>query len=180
MNDTILHTGRLNLIPATCDILTADLESRAELGLLLNAAIPVTWPPALLDKDVLREFIRMRKDTKGPLCMTWYWVINEPGTGERTLIGTGGIVQSGDSSSVMLGYSVLPPFQNRGYATEAVRALVQEIFLQPGIREILATTFPTHPASIRVLEKSGFLRTDRILSGSGAEEGTVCYLLERE
>jgi [ribosomal protein S5]-alanine N-acetyltransferase len=181
MNDpgegTPLRTDRLTLVPATCAILAADLEDRTALARLLSARIPAAWPPPLMDGNVLRDFLRMRTDTTGPLFSLWYWVYNGPGPDGRVLAGSGGIVQSGtDTDTVVLGYSVLDEFQNRGYATEAVRALVSEIFLQPGIRTIAATTFPHLASSIRVLEKCGFTKTGNVPSGTGAEEGTVCYL----
>lgn len=81
--------------------------------------------------------------------------------------------------TVMLGYSVLDEFRNRGYATEAVRYLIPCFLSLPGIRRIAATTYPDLGASIRVLEKNGFTKADLPLSGTGAEEGTICYLLKK-
>jgi len=99
-----------------------------------------------------------------------------PGPGWRTGEFVG-IKNAPDA--VVLGYSVLDEYHNRGYATEAVRALVPEIFSLPGIQRIIATTYPDFGASVRVLEKNGFSRTDRVPAGTGAEEGTVCFLLEK-
>ncbi|MDD1690866.1 MAG: GNAT family N-acetyltransferase [Methanoregula sp.] len=176
---TSLRTGRLELIPATMEILSADLNNKGELARLLNAGIPSAWPPPLMDEGVIREFIRMCAETSGPAFAAWYWILDEPGTAGRTLIGNGGILEAeNDASSVVLGYSVLDAFQDRGYATEAVRTLIPEIFSRPGTRKIIATTYPDLAASIRVLEKNGFVKTDRVPAGSGAEEGTVCYVLE--
>jgi len=73
---------------------------------------------------------------------------------------------------------VLEEYWNRGYATEAVEALVPVIFSLPGITRIIATTYPHLTASIRVLQKNGFERTNEVAAGVGAEEGTVCYLRE--
>lgn len=46
----------------------------------------------------------------------------------------------------------------RGYATEAVRAVVDHAFGPLGLRRIEAGAYATNPASIRVLEKNGFVR----------------------
>ncbi len=46
----------------------------------------------------------------------------------------------------------------RGYATEAVRAVVEHAFGPLGLRRIGAGAYATNPASIRVLEKLGFRR----------------------
>jgi RimJ/RimL family protein N-acetyltransferase len=133
-----------------------------------------------MDVGVIREFIRMSLPASGPVFAAWYWVLNDPLDGRRVLIGNGGILGVENvPDTAVLGYSVLDEYQNRGYATEAVRALIPEIFSLPGIRRIIATTYPDLRASIRVLEKNGFVRTDQVPAGTGAEEGTVCFVREK-
>lgn len=173
-------TERLELIPSTRPILESDLNDRTGLARNLNAEIPEAWPPPLMDEGVIREFIRMSSDVSGPVFAAWYWILDDPAAGRRVLIGNGGILgaESGPDT-VVLGYSVLDAYRNRGYATEAVRALIPQIFSLPGVRRIVATTYPDHGASIRVLEKNGFIRTGRVPAGTGAEEGTVCYVREK-
>jgi RimJ/RimL family protein N-acetyltransferase len=175
-----VSTERLDLILANRKILESDLGHRAELARLLHAEIPAAWPPPLMDEGVIREFIRMSLPASGPVFAAWYWVLNDPLDGRRVLIGNGGILGVENvPDTAVLGYSVLDEYQNRGYATEAVRALIPEIFALPGIRRIIATTYPDLRASIRVLEKNGFVRTDQVPAGTGAEEGTVCFVREK-
>ncbi len=175
-----IRTPHLELIRATVEILESDLHDKKELARLLDAEIPAAWPPALMDEDVLRDFTRMCADTGVSGFSTWYWVRDDPVAGSRTLVGSGGVLPMESApDAVMLGYSVLDEFQNRGYATEAVRYLIPHFFSLPGIRQIAATTYPDLGASIRVLEKNGFTKTDLPLSGTGAEEGTVCHVLEK-
>jgi RimJ/RimL family protein N-acetyltransferase len=133
-----------------------------------------------MDENAIRQFIRLSSETAGPLFAAWYWVLDNPAAGCRVLVGNGGVLGIKNApDAVVLGYSVLDEYHNRGYATEAVRALVPEIFSLPGIQRIIATTYPDFGASVRVLEKNGFSRTDRVPAGTGAEEGTVCFLLEK-
>lgn len=47
-------------------------------------------------------------------------------------------------------------FVGRGYATEVLRAAIDDAFAHAGIGTIFATVRPENAASIRVLEKSGF------------------------
>jgi RimJ/RimL family protein N-acetyltransferase len=130
-----------------------------------------------MDESVIAEFIPMCSNPKGPVFAAWYWVLDDPAYPGRILIGNGGVLQTdGRPETVVLGYSVLDEFQNHGYTTEAVRALIPAIFSLQGITRIIATTYPELGASIRVLEKSGFARSDLLLSGTGAEEGTVCFV----
>ncbi|MEN6611479.1 MAG: GNAT family N-acetyltransferase [Methanoregulaceae archaeon] len=176
-----IHTGRLELIPATLDILKSDLGNRDRLAGLLHAEIPASWPPPMLTPDVLKEFIRLKYEGADPLCITWYWIRDEGNPENRVLIGSGGIATLPVAKNgVFIGYSVLSEFQNRGYATEAVRAIVSVIFAVPNLRRILATTNPNLPASIRVLEKTGFIRSGTISGGTGFDEGTILYVRERE
>lgn len=79
----------------------------------------------------------------------------------------------------MIGYSVLDEFQNYGYATEALCHLIPVIFSRPGIRRIIATTYTELKASIRVLEKCGFVPVGETSGGNGIEEGTVMLVLEQ-
>ena len=67
-------------------------------------------------------------------------------------IGFFGPPQDGE---VEIGYGIVPSRQRRGYATEAVRAMVADIFQLPGVQTVTAHVDLDNPASIRVLEKSG-------------------------
>lgn len=175
-----ITTDRLELVPATHAMLTADLDGHAALRRLLHADVPAKWPPALLDETIRKAFCQMAEEPSDPHFAFWYWILRGADTGKRTLIGSGGITTiTGEPGTVGIGYSVLDDFQGRGYATEAVAALLPAIFEFPGVVRICATTFPDLPASIRVLEKTGFVRAGTKGRGVGIEEGTLCFVLER-
>lgn len=170
-----IRTARLELIPATLGMLISDRNDRAMLARLLDADIPDSWPPELLDETTMDEFIRMQAEQSDPHFCSWYWIRYGQ---DRVLIGSGGIASvPGETETVMIGYSVLREFQNRGYATEAIQQLVSFIVTLPGVRRILATTYPELKASIRVLEKSGFVPDGITEGGAGMEEGTIRYVL---
>nr|WP_295939957.1 GNAT family N-acetyltransferase [uncultured Alistipes sp.] len=57
-----------------------------------------------------------------------------------------------------IGYGLEKQYENRGYMTEAVRALCSWVQQQPGILHITAETDADNPASQRILEKAGFRR----------------------
>jgi len=65
-----------------------------------------------------------------------------------------------------IGYGISEKHQNRGYATEAVEAVVKWALKQSGVTRIEAETEPDNTASRRVLEKCGFIPT-----GTIGEEG---------
>lgn len=55
----------------------------------------------------------------------------------------------------VLGYWIGRPYWNKGYCTEATRALVEYGFRSLGLNRVQAYTFEPNPASGRVLEKIG-------------------------
>ena len=67
-----------------------------------------------------------------------------------------------------IGYGIDPNYQNQGYTTEAVRAMIAWAFLNPDCRSVVAPdTAKSNPASNRVLEKVGmhvYAETDDTLS----------------
>ncbi|MCM2466257.1 GNAT family N-acetyltransferase [Methanoculleus oceani] len=179
MKTIYIRTERLDLIPATLEILESDRDDRQKLARLLSAAVPGSWPPPLLDDETLGAFIQMVSEKGDPLFAAWYWVRDDPRDGERVLVGSGGVASSPVPGTVLIGYSVLEEFQCRGYATEAVRHLIPAIFSLPGVRRIVATTYPDLFGSIRVLEKNGFVHAGEAPAGEGFEEGTVVYVREK-
>jgi len=174
-----LRTRRLDLVPATGEILSADLSDHKRLSRLLDADVPAAWPPAEMNREVLSEFYRMETEKTDPLFACWYWVLDDLKASGRVLIGSGGTGSAiCDPETVLIGYSVLDGFQNRGFATEAVQGMIPVIFSRPRILRIMATTFPELKASIRVLEKTGFTCTGPTQAGDGLEEGTLGFVLE--
>ena len=79
-----------------------------------------------------------------------------------------------ESGSAEIGYGVAENYQNCGYATEAVCAVVDWALRQNRIKRVTAEVDKDNIASVRVLEKSGFELTDII-----GEEGTI-YRKERQ
>lgn len=61
--------------------------------------------------------------------------------------------------SIELGYVIAPAYQNRGYATEAVRACIDELF-RMGFGHITAGYFQQNTASCRVMQKCGMHKLD--------------------
>lgn len=170
----------MELIPATREMLAGDQGDRSELRRLLRATIPSSWPPVLLDETTIREFFRLATSGEDKNFHVWYWVLVEGGDAGRTLVGSGGTATCPqEPDTVIIGYSVAEGFEGQGYATEAVGKMIPAIFTSPGIRRILATTYPELKGSICVLEKNGFLPAPFRGTGSGIGEGTLAFFRER-
>jgi len=99
---------------------------------------------------------------------------------EGRLIGCTGYMPEGDGSAEV-GYWIGKPYWNRGFATEAVRAVVAHAFGQSGIHTLDAGHFVDNPASARVLQKLGFAKLDEGLwpcEARGHQVPCVGYRLE--
>lgn len=90
---------------------------------------------------------------------SWVMTLRESGQ----VIGTIGYVwYSYDSRSAELGYSLSREYWNRGFATEALKAVIGESFRSLPLNRIEAQYDLRNPASGRVMEKSG-LRQEGVL-----------------
>ncbi|MFT3808209.1 GNAT family N-acetyltransferase [Arenimonas sp.] len=71
---------------------------------------------------------------------------------------------------VEIAYGIDPQHQNRGYATEAAKALIDFALSDARVRQVIAHTMPDNAISSRVLEKCGFRRIGEIFD---PEDGLV-------
>jgi aminoglycoside 6'-N-acetyltransferase len=79
------------------------------------------------------------------------------------LVGDVGLSPADDAPDVIkIGYTVSPAAQGRGYATEAVSALVRYAFDRLGAVTVRAYASEENVASIRVAEKVGMRLVERI------------------
>jgi ribosomal-protein-alanine N-acetyltransferase len=56
---------------------------------------------------------------------------------------------------IWVGYSIVPNYRGRGFASEATRALIERAFERPGIHRITAECLDYNVASLKVLERMG-------------------------
>ncbi len=59
-----------------------------------------------------------------------------------------------ENDTIEIGYVIHPDYQGKGYATEAVHAMIEEL-LKMGFRKVKAGYFEENVASRRVMEKCG-------------------------
>jgi RimJ/RimL family protein N-acetyltransferase len=88
--------------------------------------------------------------------------------------GTIGIQRQKDIErhAVEIGYWLGEAFWGRGIMSAAVRTLTQSVLAEPDLYRVFATVFPWNPASMRVLEKSGY-RREGVLVRSGFKDGVL-------
>jgi RimJ/RimL family protein N-acetyltransferase len=158
-NTETLSTDRLLLIAATLDHLCAEIEAPAKLASMLGIDVPSGWPPGEYDRSA-QEFFRDRMEELGPTgagWYSWYVLLRKEVSPTAMLIGAAGYAGPPDGAGeIEIGYSILPAWRGQGFATEAVRALVERAFLDTNVLRIVARTTARNPASCNVLLRAGF------------------------
>jgi len=152
----MIVTRRLTLVPASVALARAELHDRGAFAEMLGAVVPEAWPPRTT-ADVLPLFLSWLEAAPDRVgWFSWYALLRDATDAGSILIGGGGFLGPPQDGTVQMGYSVLPEFQRRGYATEMVRGLASWASVHPSVAVVAAETEWDNPASVRVLERSGF------------------------
>lgn len=110
-----------------------------------------------------------------------HWGIELAGS----LIGSVSVVGINDfDQKATLGYCLARRYWSKGYATEAVRAVLEYIFTQTSINRLEASHSVNNPASGKVLEKAGFLyeglAKEYYRCGLGFQDSRLFALIRRD
>ena len=96
------------------------------------------------------------------------WAVVERDSGD--LIGWGGLSHSPNAPQaplVEILFALSPDVWGRGWGTELVHELVAATWRRPELEEIIATLEPDNQASIKVLEKNGFIHVQTEVGDDG-------------
>ena len=132
----------LTFVPVTTAMRTAFGRSREDLACALGMALPEGWPefPEAFGSNVPQ--------------------VDVPWTGylflvDDRIVGNGGFVGSPDGEgAVEIGYEIAPGYRNRGYATAAVRRMINLAF-RGGATRVIAHSLAVPNASNAVMVKAG-------------------------
>jgi ribosomal-protein-alanine N-acetyltransferase len=145
-------------------------QLKSKLSKLLGALVPQTWPPGNLRDDLGYFYALYKEHPEWEGWLTWYAVRID--NGYPILCGSVGFKAPPDKRGMLeIGYSVLPEFEGQGLATEMVAGIVQWAKQQPQVKHIEAETSTDNKASIRVLERNGF-----VCAGVGLEPNTIRFV----
>jgi [ribosomal protein S5]-alanine N-acetyltransferase len=165
-------TSRLSLIAVTPEMLLSEKNGDGRLGELIQCVIPANWPLSDWEPHVYDFLLTQLAEHPEQLGWPRYVGFVSPG-GRRTLIGSlGAFTKAATPSVCEIGYGILPPYEGRGFATEAAKALIDYVRGDERLDSVIAHTFPSIPGSIRVMEKCGM-----VFDGEGEEAGTIRYRL---
>jgi ribosomal-protein-alanine N-acetyltransferase len=151
----IIHTQRLKLVELNADELKCYLDDPDKLERQLGYQISRDILTGRVCRAIEMKIVKMK--TADPARQAWYtyWLMVIPehdfGAG---LIGFKGIPDA--DGEVEIGYGIDPAHQNKGYTTEASRAMIEWAFRETACLSVVARdTKKTNLASNRVLAKLG-------------------------
>jgi RimJ/RimL family protein N-acetyltransferase len=113
-----------------------------------------SWDAPVSEVDAVRqvaEFAAAEESTPG-----WFQYAVELRDG-GILVGDVGVCLHNNRMQAELGFTMARPYQGRGYATEAVRCVLNRVFAA-GVRRVSAECDARNTASARLLEGLGFRR----------------------
>jgi len=117
-----------------------------------------SWePPFTLERA--EDFV-VHMAGRDPEAPGWFqWAVELKS--QRTLIGDVGVGLHDNLMQADLGFTFAPQQRGQGYATEAVRAVLERLFTLQGVRRVSAECDARNLASARLLERVGFTREGR-------------------
>jgi RimJ/RimL family protein N-acetyltransferase len=137
-------------------------------------SLPEVWQTSVPPIMPAREEIRQRCDRAAAQWLAGTraeMVITDAATGapagEMALF-----YQEPVTGQAMIGYSMLPEFRGRGFATRAAQLVALWAFAETDVARLIAGTLPENVGSQRVLEKAGFRREAYLRSRLPGPGGT--------
>lgn len=153
-----LNTARLTLIANDAELAPMQAHDHLRFCAALGVAQPAQWPPEPFGEAGLAWAAdQLARDQKGA---GWYgWFLLKEQGGAKHLIGAAALVGRPDhDGEVEIGFGVLPDHAGEGYASEAVRALV-DWAIAAGAKRVIAHLDAEDDHAARTLEQNGFLDT---------------------
>ncbi|MFS0689692.1 GNAT family N-acetyltransferase [Sporosarcina sp. 179-K 8C2 HS] len=138
----IIETNRLKLIACTPEFLSTISPEDYEI------------------RDHVKGHVAELQNDESQLGWGVWFVVDKE---TDTIIGDIGFKgKPSEDHTTEIGYGIVPSAQNKGYATEAVGALIEWAFAFGEVKIVIAECVEENSASIKVLEKLGFRQIGRV------------------
>jgi RimJ/RimL family protein N-acetyltransferase len=141
---------------ATDRLLLRKLEINDRDDFFTYRSLPEVYEyQSFMPKDLAEvdDFIRNNQSNPN-MPNTWFQLALIKRDGD-VLIGDIGIHFLEDNAQVEIGYTLAPSYQGKGYASEALKAVINYLFFDLKKHRISASVDPNNIKSIRLLEKLG-------------------------
>jgi RimJ/RimL family protein N-acetyltransferase len=160
----------------------ADVTEFVRYRNLPDVALHQDWPLPYT-RDLAHQLVDELERLDGPTAGGWVQLaVTLP---DGTLVGDVAVWLDAAGTFAMVGYTLAPEHQGRGYAVEAVSAVIDWLWAggpgQPPVHRIAATLDPANLASARVLEACGFeyvgtAREAALVRGNWADDARFSLL----
>jgi len=137
----------------------SDLENFYSYRSNPNVAIYQGWENYTYEQA--HQFIEKQKLGEVNIPDTWIQIAIESKE-HKCLIGDFGLHTLLEPLNVEIGFTLEPRFQNKGYATEALKSLIDYLFNVLSKDKITAIAVEQNTSSIRLLERIGFKHVNTI------------------
>lgn len=149
----MVETENLLIKPLTRNFMTAILENKKTD--LEDEGYEITSEWLELETynylDIIRSFLPENYKPDG----FYTWAVIEKAS--KKMIGDIGFKGAPNQIGIIdVGYSIVPQFRGKGYATEALKAIVAWAFTLENVKRISADCAETNAPSICVLKNAGF------------------------
>jgi ribosomal-protein-alanine N-acetyltransferase len=149
-----IDAPRLTLRPIDAETARALLDGRAPAGIVLADDYPSEFSIEVMD------LVAGPRAAEGVEQFGPFFVVRKSDGAAIGEIGAA-LNVADDRATAQIGYSLVPSSWGQGYATEALRALVDELLAGGQVRRVFGETMVDHPASRRVMEKAGMRESGR-------------------
>lgn len=120
------------------------------------------WNPHSFKSETRDYILWLRKKTNFKN-FTWVICLEE----EEKVIGTISLVEMDYSEKIAtVGYTLSPRYQHKGFATEALKGLLDYLFNELKVQRVQAKVIPENTPSIRLLERVGMKREGLLKKGA--------------
>jgi RimJ/RimL family protein N-acetyltransferase len=182
-----IASRRLDLVSMSPAFMGASLDGDlARAATLLAASLPPDWPSESAARTLRRRIHQLAADPSEQPWLLRAMLTREPPSADaappvhgtlrhvpppRTLVGRIGFHAPPDARGALeIGYAVEPAQRRRGYATEAVGAMLAWAQREHAICHFVASISPTNVPSLAVVRKFGFVRTGAQWDDEDGEE----------
>jgi RimJ/RimL family protein N-acetyltransferase len=147
----------MDLVSMSLEFMRASLEGDLPLASdLIHTRLPDDWPGDAA-RTLRRRVLQLEVD---PLEQPWLlraMVLRAPSV---RLVGRIGFHAAPDARGALeIGYAVEPGYRRRGYATEAVEAMLAWATAEHGVHHFIASVGPKNVASLALVRNLGFTQT---------------------
>ena len=160
----MIETERLRLVP---------LDEASMAALLVGGKVPFAVPGGWPDEHDARFLaLRLQQLRESPERRAWpvcAIVLADAMIGHIGYHGPPGANARRAADAVEVGYTIFPEHRRQGYATEAVRGLIEHARGQ-GVSGVIASVSPQNEPSLALVRRLGFVEVGRHWDDEDGEE----------